>query len=138
MQLQKLVYIAHGWSLAIVGEPLVRDEVQAWQWGPVIPSLYKALSKYGSGVVSDAIPTRDTPVPADSKDSALIERVWVSYGKMTGPQLSAITHTNGTPWNKIRKETGGKPYETIPDHLIAEHYRQLLNERNRRTATTIR
>lgn len=28
--LQKLVYIAHGWSLAITGQPLVRQSAEAW------------------------------------------------------------------------------------------------------------
>ena len=31
MQLIKLVYFAHGWSLTLLGKPLVNDEPQAWQ-----------------------------------------------------------------------------------------------------------
>ncbi len=35
MQLQKLVYIAHGWSFALGEEeaPLIADTVEAWDWG---------------------------------------------------------------------------------------------------------
>ena len=57
MQLQKLVYIAHGFYLAWRDEPLVSEEVKAWQWGPVIIPLYEALKQYGAGVVSHKIPT---------------------------------------------------------------------------------
>ena len=33
MQLQKLVYIAHGLNLALNnGEQLIREQVQAWDW----------------------------------------------------------------------------------------------------------
>ena len=31
-QVLKLVYIAHGWSLALLGKPLIGDEIQAWQF----------------------------------------------------------------------------------------------------------
>ena len=48
MQLLKLVYIAHGWSLGLYGLPLVRDEIQAWQYGPVIPNLYNRIRNYRS------------------------------------------------------------------------------------------
>lgn len=37
MQLQKMVYFAHGLHLANTkGEPLVKEEFQAWRYGPVI------------------------------------------------------------------------------------------------------
>ena len=34
MRLLKLAYMAHGWALAIIDEPLVNDYVQAWRYGP--------------------------------------------------------------------------------------------------------
>lgn len=32
MQVLKLVYLAHGWSLAWFGRPLIRDDVEAWDY----------------------------------------------------------------------------------------------------------
>jgi hypothetical protein len=55
MKLQKLVFIAHGWSLAILNKPLFYEDVCAWRYGPVVPKLYDALIKYGSGNVTDYI-----------------------------------------------------------------------------------
>jgi uncharacterized phage-associated protein len=129
MQLQKLVYIAHGWSLALLGRPLIKDLVEAWQWGPVIPSLYHNLSKYGAGVIDQPIPTFSSSKLSPSEES-LIESVWNSYGPLSGPRLSAITHQSNTPWSRILKMSGLR--SVIPDTLIAEHYRQLNDERIRR------
>ena len=39
MKLQKLVYIAHGWMLGLSGKPLVNQEPEAWERGPVFPQL---------------------------------------------------------------------------------------------------
>jgi len=43
MQLQKLVYLAHGYNLALNGEPLVEDPVEAWYYGTVFRRLWDAL-----------------------------------------------------------------------------------------------
>ena len=48
MKIIKLVYIAHGWHLAITDKPLIEDYVQAWEFGPVIPDLYHEFKKYGN------------------------------------------------------------------------------------------
>ena len=39
MKLQKLLYFAQGWSLAITNEPLFEDDFEAWSSGPVLPAL---------------------------------------------------------------------------------------------------
>ncbi|MCC3506430.1 MULTISPECIES: Panacea domain-containing protein [unclassified Microcoleus] len=44
-KLQKLVYYAQAWHLAIYGTPLFNADFQAWVHGPVIPDL---LEKYQS------------------------------------------------------------------------------------------
>lgn len=52
MKLQKLVYYAHGWYAGYTGERLINEEVEAWPYGPVIPSLYDEFKRYGSGKIA--------------------------------------------------------------------------------------
>lgn len=35
MKLQKLVYLLHGWNLAIAEEPAIDSQFLAWPYGPV-------------------------------------------------------------------------------------------------------
>jgi antitoxin SocA-like protein len=55
LQVIKLAYIAHGWMLALYQRPLISDSIEAWKYGPVIPTLYHALKKYGAGSVTGTI-----------------------------------------------------------------------------------
>ena len=43
MQVQKLAYFSHAWSLGLGYGPLFQDAVESWQYGPVIRSVYHAL-----------------------------------------------------------------------------------------------
>lgn len=52
MQLQKLVYIAHGWNLAVNGRPLTVDAPKAGDFGPVYTELWGALRHYGGDPVT--------------------------------------------------------------------------------------
>ena len=51
MKIQKLVYFAHGWYLALYDEPLLDEKIEAWRYGPVVPSLYHEFKRYGSGTI---------------------------------------------------------------------------------------
>jgi uncharacterized phage-associated protein len=98
MKLQKLVYFAYGWFAAIEDRELFSDEIQAWKFGPVIPSLYHKFKLFYSN-----------PIPKDhffssSNDSAdvpkgLIDKIWEVYGSFSAEQLVARTHEPGTPWD---------------------------------------
>ncbi|MEK6324321.1 MAG: type II toxin-antitoxin system antitoxin SocA domain-containing protein [Acidobacteriota bacterium] len=132
MQLQKLVYIAHGFYLAFTGKPLLYDEVKAWQWGPVIVDLYEALRQYGSGVVTAKIPA--PAVELNPNAEQVIEKVWKAYGRLTAFQLSSITHKPNSPWSQTW-ETWGQ-YSTISNDVIAQYYWKLVNERKPATQAT--
>lgn len=139
LKLQKLVYIAHGWHLALYGDPLVGDEyAEAWQYGPVFPSLYHEFKDL------DARPVRrkatdfdldlDLFVPVvphnDKQTTALLDRIWDVYGRSTAGQLSTLCHEDDTPWAKIYAKVGGKRNTHIPDEAIADYYKK-LHARNR-------
>ncbi len=125
MQLQKLVYIAHGYCLAMLGQPLFYNNVHAFEWGPVIPKLYKQLRKYGAGKVTEEVSTDEEPVLSPTPEMAVIQGVWKSYGDFSGAKLSAITHRDKTPWSLTWKDN---QFGVIDNDLIAEHYQQMLNE----------
>lgn len=53
-KLQKLVYYAYGWTLALLNESLENMEyhlfpnrIEAWVHGPTIPDLYHKYKSYG-------------------------------------------------------------------------------------------
>ena len=126
MQLQKLVYIAHGYCLAKLGKPLFHNNIHAFEWGPVIPNLYKTLRQYGAGEVKAYIPTDQPPIREDSAEMEIINEVWQDYKEFSGLELSALTHRKGSPWSETWRTN---QFGVISDELIAEHYRQDLYER---------
>ena len=102
MKLQKLIYFAHGWCLAITGKPLIMESVQAWPYGPVIRSIYDQYKKYGA----NAIPFDDdcdlNSIKEDASATSILDKVWHVYGRLGAYQLSNMTHELGTPWQQAR------------------------------------
>lgn len=124
MQLLKLVYIAHGWMLGLYGRPLIRDRVEAWQYGPVIPKLYNHIRGYRSHPVDRTIPApNETLAP---HESSIVKQVYDIYGAMTGPALSRLTHASQTPWDLtyMPDEFGIE----ISNDIIEDHYRRLAEK----------
>lgn len=128
MQLIKLSYIAHGFSLAINKRPLLKGGVEAWRYGPVVPSLYQRLKIYGS----NPVPSQISPTIFERReelageDAALIDAVFGKYGSLNGIQLSHLTHKPGTPWHE--SYVPGEYGTPIDDQQIRVHYATLLSK----------
>lgn len=143
LKIQKLVYISHGWYLALTnGQPLIDDEyVEAWQYGPVFPSLYHEFKHYGRATIANhatditfagddfEISTpRIKENDVDTQD--LLNKIWEVYGNFTGLQLSNITHATDTPWESTQREHKGMRNVHIPNGLINEYYQSLMERNN--------
>lgn len=148
LKMQKLVYIAHGWSLGLTDNPLVADELpEAWEYGPVFPSLYHEFKEYGRGAITQPASefvispstkgfTYEEPeVPVgDDGTWALLRRVWDQYGKFGGIALSELTHRDGTPWDVTRAKARGVKNADIPNDIILAHYKSLIDRNRARRA----
>ena len=127
LQLMKLTYIAHGWSLAILKKDLFQDRIEAWKFGPVIPDLYHATKHFGRNEIPfDQIGEADS-TSVLPEDRTFLEDVTSKYGSLSGFALSNLTHKSGTPWDQ--KYRDGEFGIEIPDSLIKDHYMGKLNER---------
>lgn len=136
MQLNKLVYIAHGWWLALTDNPLIGEQVEAWRWGPVVPTVYHEFKFFGSSPIPfgrrgvDDWADRVAVLEEDAdtyKVRAVIDKVFRKYGALSGAKLSALTHEDGTPWSAARaRPTGHDRFSRISDEDICAHYRAML------------
>lgn len=128
LQVIKLVYIAHGFSLVRLGRALTRDKAEAWRYGPVYRALYSSLRDYKSGPILEEIP-KFPPDDFLPDEEELIKNVYYTYCDLSGVQLSSMTHKQGTPWYVTWNHDGENA--TIPDELIREHYIELDRRPNR-------
>lgn len=144
MQLQKLVYIAHGWCLAFSEQPLTGDRPEAWDFGPVYRRLADALQAYGTDQVKDQI-SADWFTSVASQQQArvgvaktdldefemdMIVMVYEDYGAFTAAQLSALTQRTGSPWEQIYANGSGK-LRDVPHQLIRDQFVRYAEEAER-------
>ncbi len=95
LKLQKLCYYAQGLSVAVRGEPLYREPVEAWLHGPVIPALYHEYKEYGSAGIP---PVTNVDTEAfDLADRMILDDVHAYYGQFSGWRLRQMTHEEA-PW----------------------------------------
>ena len=141
LQIQKLVYISYGWYLAIADEQLIDDEyIEAWDYGPVFPSLYLEFKNFGSDPitgraedfdVSDDYEIKGIIVPSIPKEDIVtrtfLDKIWEVYGGYDGGQLVSLTHADGSPWDQIRKKEEKMRNPRIPNKIIKEYYEKRLD-----------
>jgi uncharacterized phage-associated protein len=137
MQAQKLVYLAHGWSLGSGHGPLIEEQFEAWTFGPVERKLYDSLKKYGPGPVTQYIRWGDdTPLndleeypfafeQMNPFESDLLPYIYQTYGKLHAFQLSALTHLEGTPWHTAYIKGQNRP---IDNRHIEAYFLRLASQ----------
>ncbi len=130
MKLQKLVYLTHGWHLALHDAPLINEKFEAWPYGPVEDELYHIFKGYRNTPITDYAKSwvgneEKAFVVADkfTSFSDVFNKVVNKYIHFSALQLSALTHQSGTPWSITRVSNK----TTIPNDLIRDHFRGLVD-----------
>lgn len=120
MQVHKLVFIAHGYTLAVLGRPLMYNTVHAWRKGPVVRKLWQHWGERGTQPIDQELPVAqgEPDLTHDYEALEVIRSVWALYGSMDGLELSRLTHRAGSPW----WQTYGLPNDLIPNEITREYY----------------
>lgn len=137
MKLIKLVYIAYGWALGAENIRLFDEEIEAWKYGPVIPSIYHEFKHFGAdpivGFMSQEYdPFEDldahTPqIPNTDKDVIeLLGLVWDLYKDKSATRLMNLTHQTGTPWDEVWNTEKNRMNGEIKPEKIKEHFCELI------------
>jgi uncharacterized phage-associated protein len=124
MLIQKLAYIAHGWSLAITGQPLIAEPAEAWDNGPVYRSIWERIKEHWYNgehctLVDPVTKLADTATLSDV-ERQIIEHVWKKYRAKSAGELSRMTHELGTPWHKAYFGRGRNA--PLDNAEIKQHY----------------
>ena len=134
LRLVKYVYFAKGWHSALHNEYLFAEKVQAWKYGPVVPSVYYAFKRKFSGPIlkpeseynfEDGSQWVGHIRADDQKARQTLDTVWVLYERDSSTSLINLTHAEGTPW---KEHYDGGLYKEIPDEDIARHFKKKKDE----------
>lgn len=137
MKLQKLLYIAHGYSLVEREQPLLDEVFEAWKFGPVLHSLYhkckyfnrNGVDRYLHELDPDTMEYQPAPIPEDADIRDITDFVWENYGDQPAMRLSAWTHEKNGPWDKTTN--GGRNillHMEVSNSEIEEYFKNHMYE----------
>ena len=98
LKLQKILYLAQGWSFVWDSKALFPEDFCAWEYGPANEKVYETFKKYGRSEISAS---EGIPGVADKDARDTLEAVWGEYGKRTAYDLVDLTCSQ-TPWENAR------------------------------------
>ena len=108
LKLQKLLYYCQAMSLFLNDEPIFKDEIQAWAYGPVVPNVYHEYKTNNFNTIDNISIT--LPKYSTEELKAMDETL-SCYSSYTGPELINETHSE-LPW-KQAYENGQNSVITI-------------------------
>jgi uncharacterized phage-associated protein len=122
LQIQKILYLAHMFYLGENKEPLIQESFEAWDYGPVVPEVYRNAAGFGNGPVVGRFWWVDS-APVDGPEFKMLKEAAEKTKGVTAARLVAITHRHGGAWahNYIPEVRGRR----IPNEDIMKEYEDL-------------
>lgn len=96
LKLQKLVYYCQGFTLALTGQRLFDEKIEAWEHGPVAPAIYYEFKHFGNDLITvDA--NQDVVDQLEQTFVNIIDFVLEKFGRFKAWHLRNKTHQE-SPW----------------------------------------
>lgn len=121
LKLQKLVYYAQGFHLALHSKPLFNESIEAWMHGPVIPELYHHYKEHGATPIPKPMDL-DFSVYSDEVKE-LLDEVYMVYGQYSAWKLRELTHDEPTWKNNYQSLD-----KTISHQEMISYFKTLVND----------
>ena len=133
MKLQKLLFFCHADYLNNYNEPLLQHGFEAWDYGPVIPSLYAEFKEFGSRKIDrramsfDPVRAKRVHLTCDLGEITAdrVRALYSFYSKFSAERLSDMSHSPGGAWRHARAmfANGLNVGRQIGDDMIRKFHR---------------
>jgi uncharacterized phage-associated protein len=98
LKIQKLLYYAQAWYLVNYGHRLFDDPIEAWDFGPVIRSIYGKWKKFDRKPIQ-YVPNNKEESVFDKRQLVFLEEFYRIFSSFSSTALVSMTH-NEDPWKK--------------------------------------
>ena len=94
LKLQKILYYVQAQFLVELGRPCFYEDIEAWDFGPVVPEAYHEYKYFGSSNIIDDPPEE---IYVSTSERMLLDEIIEECNKYSASQLVEFTH-NQSPW----------------------------------------
>ncbi len=136
MKLQKILYLANGIQYKRKGEKLIREKFEAWNYGPVIRTVYSTYKDCkGNNInepIDDLIYTdglnfiKSSSIQMEDADFNIIKEAWDNAKNLDAFTLSAWSHNKNSPWDKAFNNNPKSVY--IADEDIKSYFNEFISQ----------
>ncbi len=99
LKLQKILYFIQAQYLVGEGTACFDDEIEAWDFGPVVPTVYQYYRGYGSVSIIESGESSRNQCRILPYDQNIINQIVEYFRDRTAVDLVNLTHTQ-EPWIK--------------------------------------
>jgi uncharacterized phage-associated protein len=134
MKLQKILYLANGIYYKKRGEKLIKEKFEAWDYGPVVRSVYATYRECkGDNInepIDELIHTKGfsfalaSSINVEDGDFEIIKEAWDNAKNLSAFTLSAWSHNKNSPWEKAFNANPKQVY--ISDGEIQNYFNQFI------------
>lgn len=119
LQLQKILYFLQVVYCRDTGGLLFPEQFEAWQYGPVLPEVYREYYVYSGTPIVETYPVVEF-LPLQPIERFLTQGI--NFLRSKSPwELVRLSHAEGLPWSKVW-DGGQGSGNVIPNSLILSCY----------------
>lgn len=119
LKLQKLLYLAQGYSYAFYDSPLFHEEIEGWVHGPVVREVYNIFKDYQYNAIDISYKIENL----DSETEDVLNYVVNNFSKYDARYLENLTHKQ-EPWilSRVGLDPDERSDKTISKESIANYF----------------
>ncbi|MEE8058281.1 MAG: type II toxin-antitoxin system antitoxin SocA domain-containing protein [Pseudomonadales bacterium] len=131
LSLQKILYFCHVWFLVSTGKPLIKHAFEAWEYGPVLPYLYRAFGNFSDAPLTTRVKQLDHKTgesftaksDIDEDGKKLLHKIVSFYTQLSANKLVELSHVTDGPWFKTwNHQSKINPGMQIENEVLLDFY----------------